>query len=303
MSTLPKIGIVGTGRMGANIAARLKDVGYSVVALYDVNPESAAATAEVTGGEATASLARVTELADVILTVVSDDAAMYAIFAPQGDSLLQNAAGKVFINCATVTPKVHVEIEKMVRVRGADSLEACMASSIPQARAGTLYLMVGGRREVFERVKPLLETMSASLTYVGEAGRAAQVKALVNMVMNINTAGLAEGLGLGDALGLDLDMLRQVFSQTGANSRVLETDGADMQQREHDVYFSAAHAAKDSGIALALANDAGIALPLAQATYEQYERMKSLGLGELDKSGVSELTFQSRHGRQAAAHA
>ncbi len=118
------------------------------------------------------------------------------------------------------------------------------------------------------------------------------------MVMNINTAGLAEGLGLGDALGLDLDMLREVFSQTGANSRVLETDGADMQNREHDVYFSAAHAAKDTGIALALAANVDLSLPLARATFEQYERMKALGLGELDKSGVSELTFKSRHGRE-----
>jgi 3-hydroxyisobutyrate dehydrogenase len=160
--------------------------------------------------------------------------------------------------------------------------------------------MIGGRRKTFERVKPLLEAMSASLKYVGEVGRAAQVKALVNMVMNINTAGLAEGLGLGDALGLDLDALREVFSQTGAASRVLETDGADMQNREHDVYFSAAHAAKDSGIALSLASAANLSLPLAQATLDQYERMKALGLGELDKSGISELTFKGRHGHPAA---
>jgi 3-hydroxyisobutyrate dehydrogenase len=303
MSSLPKIGIVGTGRMGANIAKRLHDVGYSIVALYDVNPQSSAATAGETGGEAVASLARVTELADVILTVVTDDAAMYGIFAEQGDSLLTNARGKIFINCATITPKVHVDIQRLTRERGGDSLEACMASSIPQARDGSLYLMVGGDREVFERIKPMLDKMSASLRYVGEAGRAAQVKALVNMVMNVNTAGLAEGLGLGDALGLDLDLLREVFSQTGANSRVLETDGADMQNRDHEVYFSAAHAAKDSGIALSLADDAGLSLPLARATFEQYEKMKALGLGELDKSGVSELTFKSRHGQTAAAHA
>jgi 3-hydroxyisobutyrate dehydrogenase len=300
MSSLPKIGIVGTGRMGANIAKRLRDVGYSIVALYDVNPKSAAATATETGGEAVASLARVTELADVVLTVVTDDAAMYGIFAEQGDSLLTNARGKLFINCATVTPRVHVDVQRLTRERGGDSLEACMASSIPQARSGSLYLMIGGDREAFERMKPMLEKMSASLKYVGEAGRAAQVKALVNMVMNINTAGLAEGLGLGDALGLDLDMLREVFSQTGANSRVLETDGADMQNRDHEVYFSAAHAAKDSGIALSLGDDAGLSLPLARATFEQYEKMKTLGLGELDKSGVSELTFKSRHGREVS---
>jgi 3-hydroxyisobutyrate dehydrogenase len=288
--------------MGANIAKRLHDVGYLIVALYDPNVESARKTAAETGGEVTDSLARVTELADVILTVVPDDAAMDRIFAAAGDSLLTNARGKIFVNCATLTPKVHVEVERLAQQRGADSLEACMASSIPQARDGTLYLMAGGRKETFERVKPMLEKMSASLKYVGEAGKAAQVKALVNMVMNVNTAGLAEGLGLGDALGLDLDLLREVFSQTGAHSRVLETDGADMQNREHDVYFSAAHAAKDSGIALSLANDAGLTLPLAQATFEQYEKMKGLGLGELDKSGVSELTFKSRHGERTAAH-
>jgi 3-hydroxyisobutyrate dehydrogenase len=303
MSTLPKIGIVGTGRMGANIARRLHDVGYEIAVLYDTNPQSAAETAAETGGEVANSLSRVAELSDVVLTVVSDDAAMYAIFAPDGESLLANAEGKIFVNCATVSPKVHVDVERLAESRGAHSLEACMASSIPQARNGTLYLMVGGRREIFDRLKPMLEKMSASLKYVGEAGRAAQVKALVNMVMNVNTAGLAEGLGLGDALGLDLDMLREVFSQTGANSRVLETDGADMQNREHEVYFSAAHAAKDSGIALALATEAGLRLPLAQATFDQFERMKALGLGELDKSGVSELTFQSRHGREAVAKA
>jgi 3-hydroxyisobutyrate dehydrogenase len=282
--------------MGANIAKRLHDVGYPIVALYDVSPQSASETADQTGGEVASRLARVSELSDVIITVVSDDAAMYRIFATTGDSLLHGATDKVFVNCATVSPKVHADVQRLAEERGAHSLEACMASSIPQARNGTLYLMVGGRREVFERVRPMLEQMSASLKFVGQAGKAAEVKALVNMVMNINTAGLAEGLGLGDALGLDLDVLREVFSQTGANSRVLETDGADMQNREHDVYFSAAHAAKDSGIALALSREVDLKLPLAEATFAQYEKMKELGLGELDKSGVSELTFKSRHG-------
>jgi 3-hydroxyisobutyrate dehydrogenase len=303
MSTALRIGVVGTGRMGANIAQRLKDVGYTIAALYDVRPEAAAATARLTGGEATASLARVTELSDVVITVVSDDAAMYAIFGTGGDSLLRGASGKIFINCATIAPKVHVDVEKRAEDGGANALEACMASSIPQARNGTLYLMVAGRKDVFEKIKPLLEKMSASLKYVGTAGKAAEVKALVNMVMNVNTAGLAEGLGLADALGLDLDVVREIFSQTGANSRVLETDGADMQNRDHEVYFSAAHAAKDSGIALALAGDAGLDLPLARATYQQYERMKRLGLGELDKSGVSELTFITRHGKDQFTNA
>ena len=294
MNDKPTIGFVGVGRMGANMARRLRDVGYRVTAVYDARPEVAAEVAGEVGAEAATSLARVTELADVVITVVTDDAAMARIFAESGDSLLAGARGKIFINCATITPDVHVEVERRARAAGADSLEACMASSIPQARDGKLYLMVGGDERAFERVRPLLEAVSASLRYVGGAGSAAKVKALVNMVMNLNTAGLAEGLGLGSALGLDLTMLREVFAQTGANSRVLETDGVDMQNRDHDCYFSAAHAAKDSHIATALASGVGLELPLATATAAQYDRMVTLGIGELDKSGVAELTFKDR---------
>ena len=169
-----------------------------------------------------------------------------------------------------------------------------MASSITQARQGTLYLMCGGKLDAFTRAKPVLEALGSTIRYIGAAGQAAKVKALVNMVMNCNTAALAEGLGLGDALGLELTMLREVFSQTGAASRVLETDGEDMQARAHECYFSAAHAAKDLGIALALANSVGLNLPLSAATHEQYQRLVALGRGELDKSGIAELTFKGR---------
>ncbi len=136
--------------------------------------------------------------------------------------------------------------------------------------------------------------MPEKIAFVGPTGSAAQVKALVNMVMNCNTAALAEGLGLEQALGLDLDMLREVFAQTGANSQVLKTDNEDMQNRAHDCFFPAAHAAKDSGIAHQLALDCGLNLPLAQANKEQYDRMVALGLGGLDKSGIAELTFKGR---------
>jgi 3-hydroxyisobutyrate dehydrogenase len=292
----PKIAFVGVGRMGANMARRLKDVGYAVTAVYDVNTAGAAALATELGATHATKLADVTAAADLIFTVVTDDAAQLAVFAGTGDSLLTGAQGKIFVNCATITPATHVEVERRAQAAGAVSLEGCMASSIPQARNGTLYLMCGGDRAAFERVKPVLEKLSTALRYIGTAGQAAQVKALVNMVMNINTAGLAEGLGLGAALGLDLDMLREVFAQTGANSQVLKTDGEDMQNRAHDCYFSGAHAAKDSGIAAQLGRDVGLKLPLAEATKAQFDRMVTLGLGGLDKSGVAELTFKGRHG-------
>jgi 3-hydroxyisobutyrate dehydrogenase len=281
--------------MGANMARRLKDQGYTLTALHDSNAGAAAALAQELGCAAVGTSAQVAECSNTVLTVVSDDAAMRQIFAEGNfDGLLPHGQGRLFINCATIAPSVHIELETRAARHGAQTLEACMASSTTQARDGTLYLMCGGTPEAFTRAMPLLESLSKAPRYIGKAGEAAKVKALVNMVMNINTAGLAEGLGLGHALGLDLTMLREVLAHTGAASRVLETDGADMQHRDHECFFSAAHAAKDSGIALGLAEETGLPLPLAQATLAQYRRLVALGKGDLDKSGIAELTFQGR---------
>ena len=208
--------------MGSNMARRLKECGYELAAVYDVNTSVAQGLANELRCPAPAELRQVTKLSDVIFTVVTDDKAMKDVFK---GGLLARARGKLFINCATIAPEVHIWVEGKAEKAGAQSLEACMASSITQARQGSLYLMCGGKQETFERAKPILEKLSASMRYIGPAGTAAQVKALVNMVMNINTAALAEGLALGDALRLDLKMLREVFAETGANSQVLKTDG------------------------------------------------------------------------------
>ena len=283
--------------MGANMARRLRERGFDITGIFDAHAPAAEAVANELGAAVCTALDEVSARARTIITVVSDDDAMREIFdAGSAHSLIAPhvAAGRLFINCATVSPAVHHAVQSMAELAGAMSLEACMASSITQAREGTLYLMCGGSREAFDRAGEILGALGSKVRYIGGAGEAAKVKALVNMVMNINTAGLAEGLGLGAALQLDLTMLREVFAETGAASRVLETDGEDMQNRAHEVFFSAAHAAKDSGIALKLAEERGLVLPLAAASKAQYERMIEKGLGELDKSGVAELTFPGR---------
>ena len=294
--TPPTIAFVGIGRMGANMARHLKDSGYSITAVYDHHAPLAQSLAAELQCAAPATLAEVTAAADLIFTVVTDDAAMRRIFLDATDNLLTHANGKTFVNCATVSPAIHREIDAAAKAAGADSLEASMASSISHAREGKLYLMLAGDEAVYQRLLPVLEHMSINRRFIGAPGSAAEVKALVNMVMNINTAGLAEGLGLAAALGHDLDLVREVFAQTGANSRVLETDAADMVAREHDCWFSAEHAAKDSGIAASIAQEVGLTLPLNTATQAQYQKMVSLDLGNLDKSGIAELTFKDRHG-------
>ena len=292
-----KVAFVGVGRMGANMARHLQlDCGHDVTAVYDINREISAALAEELSAVNCGTLAEVTAAADIIITVITNDDAMRAIYFSEGDNLLQEAGGKTFINCATLSPAAHQEAYEAGKQAGASVLEGAMASSISHAREGNLYLMIGGDEEVFNANRALLDDLSLNLRYCGAAGQAAKVKALVNMVMNINTAGLAEGLGLASALGLDLPMMCEIFSQTGANSRVLETDSEDMIDRDHECWFSAEHAAKDSGIAQSLAADAGLSLPVNDATKQQYDKMTAEGLGDLDKSGIAELTFPGRHG-------
>ena len=291
MSSKEKIGFVGVGRLGSNMARRLAEENYKISAIYDVNVEATTGIADELDAEVCNKLSRVTELADVILTVVSDDGAMLRIFDTHTDSLLTNAKGKLFINCATVSPGTHILVEGAAGSVGAEVLEVAIASSIADAREGSLYLMCSGLESVFHRAEPILQKLGSHIRFLGPAGKAAKINALVNLVMNMNTAALAEGLALGDALHLDLTLLREIFSQTGADSRVLKTDGDNMQEREHKCFFSAAHAAKDTGIALELAEKAELDLPLARATKRQYDRMIAGKLGEIDKSGISELTF------------
>ena len=203
-----RIGFVGVGRMGANMARRLHDQNFTITAIHDTQADVAKALAEELGATYYEKLTHVTKNSDVIITVVTDDKAMKSIFNGTG-SLLARANGRLFINCATISPSTHVKVEGWAAKRGAQTLEACMASSITQARDGTLYLMCGGKREAFDRALPILDALSVTNKYIGETGSAAKLKALVNMVMNINTAGLAEGLGLADAMGLDLDVVRE----------------------------------------------------------------------------------------------
>lgn len=292
---MSKVAFVGVGRMGANMARHLQlDCGHDVTAVYDVNKEASAEIAGELGAKDCATLAEVTAAAEIIFTVVTNDAAMRAIFLQDGDNLLTDSSGKTFVNCATLSPGIHKEVYEAGKSSGAEVLEGAMASSISQAREGKLFLMIGGDEAVFNQHKEILDQLSINLRLCGDIGKAAEVKALVNMVMNINTAGLAEGLGLADALGLDLKMVCDIFSQTGANSRVLETDSEDMIDRDHECWFSAEHAAKDSGIAGDLAATAGINLPVNDATKAQYDKMVQVGLGDLDKSGIAELTFKGR---------
>ena len=133
--------------MGANMARRLNDQHFTITAISDVNAEAAKSLANELGSTYYEKLSHVTKNADVIITVVTDDKAMKGIFHSTGS--FTRAHGKLFINCATVSPATHIKVEEWAGKHEAQTLEACMASSITQAREGTLYPMCGGKQEAF----------------------------------------------------------------------------------------------------------------------------------------------------------
>ena len=151
------VGFVGVGRMGANMARRLRDQGYTITAVYDIDARQSHTLANELACEAASSPLRVAERSRTILTVVSDDQAMRSIYAQGSESsLLRQANGRLFVNCATISPDIHIEVETLVEKHGGQTLEACMASSIPQAREGTLYLMCAGKQETLSAPAPCL---------------------------------------------------------------------------------------------------------------------------------------------------
>ena len=126
-----KVAFVGVGRMGANMARHLQlDCGHDVTAVYDINREAAGELAQELGAANCEKLAEVTAAADVVITVITNDDAMRAIFFGEGDNLLQGAEGTTFINCATLSPGVHREVYLAGKAAGADVLEGAMASRV-----------------------------------------------------------------------------------------------------------------------------------------------------------------------------
>lgn len=288
-----RIGLVGVERMGADIARRIHACGFPVTAVYDPRRRIAQTLASELGCEAPRSLAKVTACSDIILAAAEDDAAMLAFYARHGDSLLIGAEGRLFVNCATVSPETHAKIEENASLAGAEVMEACLTPCSNQAETG-LYILCGGPDEAYRRAEPILRRLARVVRYVGDTGSAAKLKLIVHMIAMANTAILAEGLALADAVGLDLDLVREVCGETAAASRVLETDGERMQRRQHEDGFRADLAAREIALAVRMARKMRLELPVATATKRQYDRMLKGGMADLDKSGIAELTFRER---------
>jgi len=212
-----RIGFVGVGRMGANMARGLKECGYTIAAVYDVRSESAEALAQELGAEACSMLPDVTALSDVIIHSCHGRPCHAKITARKGDSLLTGAKGRSS-SMRTVSPKIQIEVERLAEGEGRIARSVHARASRRPGRLALPDVRRPGRHVQPRQTDPRKNSVPRC-RYVGKAGQAPTSRRSSNMVMNINTAGLAEGLALGSALRVDLTLYANLFANRREFSR------------------------------------------------------------------------------------
>jgi 3-hydroxyisobutyrate dehydrogenase-like beta-hydroxyacid dehydrogenase len=195
------VGVVGLGAMGSRIAGRLLAEGHEV---HGTNRTKSKAQPLIEHGLRWQATPReVAAVADVVLSMVSDDAALEAITAGPDGILAGLAPGRVYVDMSTVSPEASVKIAERVQSLGSQMLDAPVSGSVPQAETGTLTIMVGGQETAFRRVQRLLDELGQTVTRVGENGQGLLLKLAINISLAVQTLAFSEGLLLAERGGID----------------------------------------------------------------------------------------------------
>jgi 3-hydroxyisobutyrate dehydrogenase len=280
-----KTGFVGLGAMGLGMARNLHQAGL-LAGVWNRSREKALALAAETGITACASLADMAAACDIIVTCVSADADVLEVIGALAPALRPDT---VVVDCSTVGVATARRAAEIVRRAGGDFLDAPVSGGVEGARSGTLALMVGGRAETVEKVRPVLEAMGNRIMHMGDTGAGQATKA-VNQVMcaGINQA-VTEALAFGQALDLDLDKVIEVVSGGAAGNWFLDKRGKTMIRGSFQPGFKLALHHKDLNICLEMAERSGISLPLSARTRDDYAQLMAQGHGEDDISGLFRL--------------
>lgn len=263
------VAILGTGRMGGAMARALARAGTPLV-LANRSPEKAVAlAAELTGQgaevRAVRSPAEAAAAADVLVSMVSDEAAVRELYRGPGGVLEGIRAGTVALDSSTVPPSVSRGLADDVRARGADILDAPVSGSVTLAESGKLTILVGGETASVERVRPVLDQLAGRVFHLGPLGSGAVVKLAVNAIIFGLNQSVAEALVLAERAGVDRAGVYEVFmaSAIGAPFVQYKRD-AFVSPESAPVAFALSLAAKDLGLIGALATEVGASMPQAQ---------------------------------------
>ena len=275
------IGFIGTGNMGLAMALRLRDLGFAV-AVRDIDPARAGAAA-ASGASVHASSAALAGACGLVIVAVVDATQCEAVlFGADGAAPVMRRGGCVML-CPTLGPSTTSAIGERLAALGLDCIEAPMSGGPARARDGSMSLMVACSDALFDRQRGLLEALSSKLFRVGErAGDGARTKLVNNLLAAINLAGAAEALALAERVGLDgartLDVIAQSSGQSWIGSdRMARALAGDLAPRAHTTLL-----AKDTGLAIAMANEAGYDATLGRIAAQTFAAACDAGAGALD---------------------
>jgi len=275
--TFPRIGWIGLGHMGLPMVARLAASGAPV----QVWNRSIDKTSEL-GCDVAGSPAELARAVDVIVTMVSDDAAQDAVlFGPSGvaEGL---SAGKTVINMGTISPGASVRAADRLGAIGVSTLDAPVSGSVKPATDGTLVILVGGEREVFERSRPIFDVLGKRAFLFGPHGQGARAKLAINMILGLTIQALAEAEVLGEACGLDKDTLLDMVAETAVASPIVKMKLPTIRAEDFKAAFPLRHMAKDFRLAVAEAEATGARLPLTLVARDSFAKAEKHGFGDQD---------------------
>ena len=284
MTTQPlKIGFIGLGIMGAPMAGHLIAAGHQLF-VYTLGkmPEAIANSnaTQCTNG------ADVAERADIIILMVPDTPDVdAALFADKGIAA-GLSKGKVVVDMSSISPVETKEFAKKIEALGCDYLDAPVSGGDVGAKNATLSIMCGGKPEVFERVKPVLECMGKNITLVGGSGDGQTCKVANQIVVALTINAVAEGLLFASRAGADAGKVRQALMGGLATSRILDILGERMIKRTFDPGFRVALHQKDLNLALGAAKQLGLALPATANAQQLFSVCVANGGAAWDHSGM-----------------
>jgi 3-hydroxyisobutyrate dehydrogenase len=299
------IGIAGIGKMGANIGARLMEVGHQLT-VWNRTPEKVKPLADAGAGVAKTP-AELAAAVEAIITIITDAAALDAVYHGPNGVLAGNVKGKLVIEMSTVPPEVQVALAEKVRAKGAAYVECPVGGSVAPARAGKLLGLMGGEAADVARAKPVIDQMCRRALHAGPVGSGAVLKLAVNLPLMIYWQALGEQLAMCRKLDIDPVELLDFLSETSGAATVLKQRMPGIAARLKKQPSSIATFTLDGGIKdvkamLAEGKRRGIEFPLLQQTLACYEEAKRHMSGDDEVSNVSaywadrKLTGASREG-------
>jgi 3-hydroxyisobutyrate dehydrogenase-like beta-hydroxyacid dehydrogenase len=280
------IGFIGLGHMGGNMAARLLGAGYEVYG-EERNREHAQHLEEA-GLRWRDTPRAVAEAAEIVFTSLPDDAALgSAASGPEG-ILAGLAAGKIWVDVSTVSPRVSRELAERTRAQGAAMLDSPVSGSVPQVKAGTLTIMVGGDEDAYRRVEPILRELGTP-TRIGENGQGLALKLAINISLAVQMLAFSEGLLLATRDGVDPKLALEVMTESPIGSPMLKARAPLVLDLPEDAWFDVRLMHKDVALAMAMAGELDIRLPSANVADEVLTQAEQLGYGERDIAALYQV--------------